>query len=109
MEALTFSPSRLSGCPIVQLAVWRNQARAFVVGVRHTKHADKQASLTSKHPHVGLKFAGPPVLFWRRRAESNCCTGLCRPLPKPLGHAANASPVSVSVFHTIAQNMDMAV
>ena len=25
---------------------------------------------------------------WRRRAESNRRTGLCRPLPKPLGHAA---------------------
>ncbi len=25
---------------------------------------------------------------WRRRAESNRCAGLCRPLPKPLGHAA---------------------
>src|ERR1022692_1028840 len=27
---------------------------------------------------------------WRRRAESNRRTGLCRPLPKPLGHAALA-------------------
>ena len=27
---------------------------------------------------------------WRRRPESNRCTGLCRPLPKPLGHAATA-------------------
>ena len=26
--------------------------------------------------------------FWRRRRESNPGTGLCRPLPKPLGHAA---------------------
>ena len=25
---------------------------------------------------------------WRRRRESNPCTGLCRPLPKPLGHSA---------------------
>ena len=25
---------------------------------------------------------------WRRRSESNRRTGLCRPLPKPLGHAA---------------------
>jgi hypothetical protein len=24
----------------------------------------------------------------RRRRESNPCTGLCRPLPKPLGHSA---------------------
>ena len=29
-------------------------------------------------------------MFWRRRAESNRRTGLCRPLPKPLGHAAKA-------------------
>src|SRR6202161_1391413 len=26
--------------------------------------------------------------YWRRRRESNPCTGLCRPLPKPLGHSA---------------------
>ena len=26
--------------------------------------------------------------MWRPRAESNRRTGLCRPLPKPLGHAA---------------------
>ena len=25
---------------------------------------------------------------WRRRRESNPCTGLCRPLPEPLGYAA---------------------
>jgi hypothetical protein len=30
-------------------------------------------------------------LSWRRRAESNRCAGLCRPLPKPLGHAASVS------------------
>ena len=29
---------------------------------------------------------------WRRRAESNRCRGLCRPLPGPLGHAAWAVP-----------------
>jgi hypothetical protein len=28
--------------------------------------------------------------YWRRRAESNRCRGLCRPLPGPLGHAARA-------------------
>src|SRR5579884_1176293 len=27
----------------------------------------------------------------RRRPESNRCTGLCRPLPKPLGHAAGTA------------------
>jgi hypothetical protein len=26
--------------------------------------------------------------YGRRRRESNPCTGLCRPLPKPLGHSA---------------------
>jgi hypothetical protein len=30
--------------------------------------------------------------IWRRRAESNRRTGLCRPLPKPLGHAAKERP-----------------
>ena len=30
----------------------------------------------------------------RRRPESNRCTGLCRPLPKPLGHAAGTGHVS---------------
>ncbi len=29
--------------------------------------------------------------IWRRRAESNRRTGLCRPLPKPLGHAAKGA------------------
>src|SRR5208283_4914570 len=28
----------------------------------------------------------------RRRRESNPCTGLCRPLPKPLGHSATEVP-----------------
>src|SRR5579871_1156751 len=28
------------------------------------------------------------ISIGRRRPESNRCTGLCRPLPKPLGHAA---------------------
>ncbi len=28
------------------------------------------------------------VQWGRRRRESNPCTGLCRPLPKPLGHSA---------------------
>jgi hypothetical protein len=28
----------------------------------------------------------------RRRRESNPCTGLCRPLPKPLGHSAARVP-----------------
>ena len=31
-----------------------------------------------------------PVRGWRRRGESNPCTGLCRPLPEPLGHVAVA-------------------
>ena len=30
----------------------------------------------------------PMDLTWRRRPDSNRGTGLCRPLPKPLGHAA---------------------
>jgi DNA-binding NarL/FixJ family response regulator len=30
----------------------------------------------------------PGVKLRRRRRESNPCTGLCRPLPKPLGHSA---------------------
>ena len=34
--------------------------------------------------------------YLRRRRESNPCTGLCRPLPKPLGHSATeaARPAS---------------
>jgi hypothetical protein len=31
-------------------------------------------------------------VHWRRRGESNPCTRLCRPLPKPLGHAAEGRP-----------------
>ena len=29
--------------------------------------------------------------YGRRRRESNPCTGLCRPLPKPLGHSATGA------------------
>src|SRR5690349_18666637 len=36
------------------------------------------------------------IVGWRRRPESNRCTGLCRPLPKPLGHAARTGHVSVA-------------
>src|SRR6185437_46728 len=34
------------------------------------------------------KVAPRPPNTVRRRRESNPCTGLCRPLPKPLGHSA---------------------
>lgn len=38
---------------------------------------------------AGLVETGADLrICWRRRAESNRRTGLCRPLPKPLGHAA---------------------
>ena len=36
-------------------------------------------------PAENVGALGPPR---RRRRESNPCTGLCRPLPKPLGHSA---------------------
>ncbi len=32
-----------------------------------------------------------PFRYGRRRRESNPCTGLCRPLPKPLGHSATVA------------------
>ena len=38
---------------------------------------------TKRAPDLGLY----QVRGWRWRRESNPCTGLCRPLPKPLGHA----------------------
>ena len=40
----------------------------------------------------------PAAEKWRRRRESNPCTGLCRPLPKPLGHSAvgASSPAATS-------------
>ncbi len=38
--------------------------------------------------HEGANSMNIP---WRRRPESNWGTGLCRPLPKPLGHAARSS------------------
>ena len=41
-----------------------------------------------KAPEQALYLAGA----WRRRRESNPGTGLCRPLPKPLGHAASTPP-----------------
>src|SRR4051794_22299012 len=44
-------------------------------------------------PHVTNKNS---LVDWRRRPESNRCTGLCRPLPKPLGHAAGTGHVSVA-------------
>jgi DNA-binding NarL/FixJ family response regulator len=37
---------------------------------------------------TGLVRPGIKGLTGRRRRESNPCTGLCRPLPKPLGHSA---------------------
>src|SRR3954451_2410223 len=33
---------------------------------------------------------------WRRRWESNPCTGLCRPLPEPLGHVAVSGHAAVT-------------
>ena len=46
---------------------------------------------TSMNVVVGHGTKQPPYQErqgWRRRRESNPCTRLCRPLPKPLGHAA---------------------
>src|SRR3954453_12705275 len=48
---------------------------------------------------------------WRRRPESNRCTGLCRPLPKPLGHAARTGHVSVApmtgdLTHALPDRLD---
>ena len=50
-----------------------------------------------RSPHRGVAPPGDnkdgeggrrPPNMRRRRRESNPCTGLCRPLPKPLGHSA---------------------
>ena len=58
----------------------------------HKRHAQdtKSGYLAVSHGHCrsGRKPALTSTFASRRRAESNRCTGLCRPLPKPLGHAA---------------------
>src|SRR3954447_22342263 len=38
------------------------------------------------HPDLHLYYGSS----WRRRRESNPGTGICSPLPKPLGHAARS-------------------
>src|ERR1700722_18221437 len=51
-----------------------------------TRNRSTSASLpVSRGQVIYFTYKGQP---WRRRAESNRRTGLCRPLPKPLGHAA---------------------
>jgi hypothetical protein len=54
-----------------------------------TRKPSEPASL-SIHSGQGMHGLGKGTP-WRRRAESNRRTGLCRPLPKPLGHAAAPS------------------
>ena len=47
--------------------------------------SQEQATLIGRQPS---REAGRPASSSRRRRESNPGTGLCRPLPQPLGHAA---------------------
>jgi hypothetical protein len=49
---------------------------------------------TKTVPDLGFYQVGD----WRRRRESNPGTGLCRPLPKPLGHAAATGHHSLDVY-----------
>ena len=48
----------------------------------------RSRSATTK---IASDMAEYHVRGWRRRRESNPGTGLCRPLPKPLGHVARRS------------------
>jgi hypothetical protein len=77
--------------PLVSWSPYRSTVVAQPTGRRA-----RPANTRSSH-HMGCarKQKGPPLSGWpltccflRRRGESNSCTGLCRPLPKPLGHAA---------------------
>ncbi len=42
----------------------------------------------------------------RRRRESNPCTGLCRPLPKPLGHSASRPPLPALLIGARCRSSD---
>ena len=103
-----------AGAPVGQLGGDEGPAPLVAVGVgrhaedreaRHLVHrpvpqvglgAEQLVSRRSDagHAHIGVEIAH----LSRRRRESNPCTRLCRPLPKPLGHAAEGgSPYPPSV------------
>src|SRR5258706_7722933 len=61
-----------------------------ILGTRERRFAVSRGQCRSvpdnaKHPRDQGVYV---ILEERRRWESNPCTGLCRPLPKPLGHVA---------------------
>ncbi len=50
------------------------------------------------------------TIAWRRRGESNPCTGLCRPLPEPLGHAASLAILPTGASRdAVARELDVRV
>ncbi len=51
---------------------------------------DAPARRARAEQEAGARRRRVSAEIWRRRGESNPCTGLCRPLPKPLGHVARS-------------------
>ena len=91
------------------LTVYASEHRAVLVTLDREFSRRRQASAIGWHvrlrcpePDAAVVLAshlkappGPGRGLWpgkRRRRESNPCTGLCRPLPKPLGHSATEVP-----------------
>jgi hypothetical protein len=81
-----------SELPIAAVRSWRcGRTLARTAGRRTTAEVDLSRRLLPRPPldHVqGLSWGSTTLNPWRRRPDSNRGTGLCRPLPKPLGHAA---------------------
>ena len=61
----------------------------------------QQARHTERHLYMPTSVAHcASVTCWRRRPESNRRGRLCRPLPKPLGHAAKRAYLSRDALQT---------
>ncbi len=76
-------PSRLGRlCPRHQ-GLW---IHTHLRQIQEEFHADGLARPPYGAPYLIADLRLDPP--WRRRPDSNRGTGLCRPLPKPLGHAA---------------------
>ena len=71
-----------------------SQPTTIRIGVLNADASPKSARAFRGDERVAFRGGQPPGRSRlrrksvRRRRESNPCTGLCRPLPKPLGHSA---------------------
>ena len=67
---------------------WPNLAIDAEVRAAESRVVEATVPLHAVRPGPGKQKTGHRWRPWRRRPDSNRGTGLCRPLPKPLGHAA---------------------